>query len=102
MCFLSPQHMAQQTMCKSDGFHSQWARILTFPGLKCPIYCNYSNNLPIIFFASDFTTTDNIASNTNLTSFLGSADSSSNQDTYKSSTQQKLLNTSLNGPPKSR
>jgi hypothetical protein len=56
MCLLSPQHMAQNTNNVSDGFLSQGKfAVLTFSGHQRTIHYNSSNNLPIIFLASDFT-----------------------------------------------
>jgi hypothetical protein len=60
MCLLSPQHMAQQTMNTSDGFHSHSKHgVLTFAGHKCTIYYNHNTNLPILFSAMTTCTQEN-------------------------------------------
>jgi hypothetical protein len=57
MCLLSPQHMVQQAKIESDGFHCKGAfGVLTFGGFQRTIPYNSTNNLPILFLASDFLT----------------------------------------------
>jgi len=54
MCLLSPQHMAQQTTCSTDGFYSKGnLGTLTFSGFHRTIHYNSTNNLPIIFLSMD-------------------------------------------------
>jgi len=65
--------MAQTTNQTTDGFNSIGAfSVLTFSGHQRTIHYNASNNLPIIFLASDFSTPLSLP---NHCSFLSSTDS---------------------------
>ncbi len=92
MCLLSPQHMAQNTNSENDGFLCcGTSSVLTFSGFRRTILYNSTNNLPIIFFASDshlITTPDS-----NSSAFLSSTSVSFNPPTNLTSAQRKLLHT---------
>jgi hypothetical protein len=92
MCLLSPQHMAQQTTNDSDGFNSKGKfGTLTFAGHIRTIHYNSSNNLPIIFLASDFTDA-NITTDNNPASLLSSIHLETDNNHQLSPSQRKLLN----------
>jgi hypothetical protein len=90
MCLLSPQHMAQNTNSENDGFLCRGtSSVLTFSRFCCTILYNSTNNLPIIFFASDphlMTTLDS-----NSSAFLSSTSASFEPPTNLTSDQRKLL-----------
>lgn len=79
MCLLSPQHMAQQTVQSFDGFNSKdHFGILTFGGFHHTIPYNATKNLPILFLATDLSTTPSLNINNNIpntnAAFLSSTD----------------------------
>ncbi len=97
MCLLSPQHMAQQSTSDSDGFNSKGQYgILYFAGFQHTIHYNSSNNLLILFSASDYSSnsTSPISSNTDphSTLFLSSTEVPFETSSNLSPSQQKLLN----------
>jgi hypothetical protein len=93
MCLLSPQHLAQQTNCSSDGFHSKGSHgILTFSGFQRTVHYNHNNNLPILFLATTFPSSTHSSTSiqgSDTTSLLSSIESEPSSNL--SSTQRKLL-----------
>jgi hypothetical protein len=93
MSLLSPQHMAQKTSSNSDGFTSKGSfGVLTFGGFHRTILYNSTNNLPIIFLASNLckiTSITNTLSDTTTAAFLSSTVPSDTSNI--TSTQHKLL-----------
>ncbi len=95
MCLLSPQHMAKYTKHELDGFHSKENfSVLTFSGHQRTIHYNSTNNLPIIFLASDFSTVQHLESSCALYSSTTMTQHNTNFHTNDplSPSQRKLLN----------
>jgi hypothetical protein len=98
MCLFSPQHMAQQTTSTIDGFHSMDKfGVLTFSGFKRTTHYNTSNNLPILFLASDFSSIPPsidplMPTSTSNISLLSSTSTDLDSFSNLSATQCKLLN----------
>jgi hypothetical protein len=96
MNLLSPQHLAQQTALPSDGFHSKGASgTLTFGSFKRTIPYNSSNNLPILFLASNYSTSQTAivphTTNDTTAALLSSLDGFDESRSNLSVTQRKLL-----------
>jgi hypothetical protein len=93
MCLLSPQHMAQQTNCSTDGFHSKGSHgTLTFSGFQRTVHYNHNNNLPILFLATTFppsTHSSTSIQGSDTVSLLSSIESEPSSNL--SSTQRELL-----------